>query len=213
MAMDHRRGEHKKWATRIAAILCAVVATSSSFAANKCIDAKGKVTYQDIACEGPIAAQKPVDTSDAFNTKPSRPASVPPVDSRSGSVDKAYANAHGAWRGPAQFQVTVGGVRDGAVQTVTPMVIELKQSGEVVGVIPAPGCTISGLATQFVAEYMASIDISLKGCRDDRFNTRFTGYLTATKASKEAKLNLNGLTMKLPTRQLQQTSLEAVLKR
>jgi hypothetical protein len=63
-------------------------------------------------------------------------------------------------------------------------VIELKENGEVVGVIPAVGCTMSGLATQFLAEYMASVDVSLKGCRDDRFNTRFSGHLTASKASK-----------------------------
>ena len=47
------------------------------------------------------------------------------------------------------------------------MVVDLKENGEVVGMIPAAGCTLSGLAPQFVAECMASVDVSLKGCRDD----------------------------------------------
>ena len=67
------------------------------------------------------------------------------------------------------------------------MVVDLKENGEVVGIIPAAGCTLSGLATQFVAEnIMASVDVSLKGCRDDRFNSRFSGHLTVSRASKEA---------------------------
>lgn len=72
---------------------------------------------------------------------------------------------------------------------------------------------MSGLATQFVAEYMASVDVSLKGCRDERFNTRFSGHLTASKASKEAKLNLNALVVQRPSGKFQQNSVEAVLKR
>ncbi len=142
-------------------------------------DALAKVTYQDTACENSAAAQRPVDTSDAFSTKTVRPAPSARLDSRSNTSDSAHANAHGEWRGPAQFQLTLGGVRDGAAQLVTPTVIELKENGEVVGVIPAAGCTMSGLATQFVAEYMASVDVSLKGCRDERFNIRFSGHLTA----------------------------------
>ena len=201
----------KRWIIGVA--MSVLLHVASSVAANKCVDAKGRVSYQDTACENAAAVQRPVDTSDALSTKTVRPTSGARSDSRSSVGDSAYANAHGEWRGPAQFQLTVGGVRDGAAQLVTPMVIELKENGEIVGVIPAVGCKLSGLATQFVAEYMASVDVSLKGCRDERFNTRFSGHLTASKASKEAKLNLSALVVQRPSGKFQQNSVEAVLKR
>jgi hypothetical protein len=195
------------------AAIAGILEVSAAAAANKCVDAKGRVTYQDTACEKPTAAQSPVDTSEAFSTKPSPAAPSSRSAARPGSADSAYANAHGQWRGPAQFQLTLGGVRDSAAQAVTPMVIELKSDGEVVGVIPGASCALSGLASQFVAENMASVDVTLKGCKDPRFNTRYTGHLMAQAAAKEARLNLHALVMRLPNGKFQQTSIEAVLRR
>jgi hypothetical protein len=79
--------------------------------------------------------------------------------------------------GPAQFQLTLGGVRDSAAQAATPMVIELKSDGEMVGVIPGASCALSGLASQFVAENTARLDVTLDDCKALRFNTRYTGHL------------------------------------
>ena len=63
---------------------------------------------------------------------------------------------------------------------------------------------------------MASVDVSLKGCTDNRFNTRYNGNLMANDSAKEAKLRLTGLAMKpaMPlTIKVQQVSIDAVLKR
>ncbi len=89
-------------------------------------------------------------------------------------------------------------------------------AGEVVGQASAIGCKFSGLATQNVAPYMASLDVSLKGCTDERFNARYTGNLFVNDTAKEAKLRLVGLAMKpaLPLAlKMQQVTVDAVLKR
>lgn len=198
-----------------------ILTSASCFAVNRCTDLKGKVTFQDTACET-AAAERSVDISEAFSTKPGVPlrpssagrpataaAPVPEERQRSGE----YASARGTWRGPAQFQVSVGGVRDATAHAVTPMVIELRATGEVAGVIPAKGCAISGLATEFVAPYVATVDVSLKSCEDRRFNARFSGHLHANAAAREAKLTLHAISMPLFAGKVQQTSLEAVLKR
>ena len=103
--------------------------------------------------------------------------------------------------------------RDGLAQLVTPIVIELKASREVVGVIPEFGCSLSGLATQFVAANMASLDVSLKGCRDARLNVRYSGMLASVAASREGRLTRNSISTQLPSRKIQAASIEAVLKR
>ena len=43
---------------------------------------------------------------------------------------------------------------------MAPMVLEIRPDGEVVGQALASGCRFSGLATQNVAPYMASLDVS-----------------------------------------------------
>ncbi len=200
------------------ASLCAHAA-----AANRCTDAKGKVTYQDAACGKDADGNSKVDTSEGFSTRPpsgtgTRPR--PPVeqgqsDPSAGSFGN-YATYRGAWRGPLQFELSLNGVRDGAAHAMAPMVIELRPDGEVVGQASASGCRFSGLATQNVAPYMASLDVSLKGCTDDRFNTRYSGNLVAIDSAKEAKLRLVGLVMKPAAPlsvKMQQVSIDAVLKR
>jgi hypothetical protein len=113
-----------RWLGLGVAAIASILQVSAAAAANKCVDSKGRVTYQDTACEKPRAVQSPVDTSEAFSTKPSTAAPTGRTSARPGSTDSAYANAHGQWRGPVQFQLTLGGVRDSPAQAVTPMVIE-----------------------------------------------------------------------------------------
>ena len=124
-----------------------------------------------------------------------------------------YATARGAWRGPLQFQVTVDGKRDGAAQAVTPAVIDIAPDGEVKGVITNADCQISGLATQFVTLRSASLDVSLKNCKDTRFNARYSGYLNAHAGAREATLSLNSVSASIPFGKNQHASLQAVLKR
>jgi hypothetical protein len=196
------------------AVACLLTAASTVVvAANRCADARGHVTYQDAACDAATTAS-PVDTTDAFSTRP-KTIGLAPVGKGSAlpTDGDGYGNAHGAWRGPAQFQVSLAGARDGSAQMVTAMVIELKSNGEVIGVIPDAGCKLSGLATQFVAEYMASVDVSMKGCRDERFNARYSGHLTAARAAREATLHLTSMQFLPPLNKARIETVEAVLKR
>ena len=191
----------------------------SAEAANRCTDAKGKVTYQDAACSKDADTGAKVDTSEGFSTRPApgakpRPERVQVTPSPASSGE--YATYRGAWRGPLQFELNVNGARDGDAHAMAPVVIELRPDGEVVGQASTSGCRFSGLATQYLAPYMASLDVSLKGCTDERFNTRYSGNLTAIDSAKEAKLRLVGLAMKPAaplTVKVQQVSIDAVLKR
>jgi hypothetical protein len=202
----------------------APLVAGQAFAVTRCTDAKGKVTYQDTACEQGAAKSSAVDTSDAFSTKPiatpsasRRPprqeihATPPAEPSNPPNLD--YATARGAWRGPLQFQVTVDGKRDGAAQAVTPVVIEIAPDGEVKGVIAKAECRLSGLATEFVTPRSASLDVTLKGCKDGRFNARYGGYLHARAGSREATLTLNSVSGLGLLGKIQHASLQAVLKR
>jgi len=191
-----------------AASLCALAAGQAG-AVNRCVDNRGKVTYQDAEC--PEAAHASVVDTTAGISMVRR--QNPSVGQATARVDPAYTTAKGAWRGPAQFQFSVSGVRDQGAQVVTPLVVELKESGEVTGVMSEAGCKLSGLATQFVAPNAANVDVTLKDCSDHRFNARFGGYLVVSASAKEAKLTLNALGWAVPTSKFQQASLEAVLKR
>ena len=197
---------------RFKGIVCAAIGAfaclvgSAANAANRCVDSRGKVTYQDIACE-PAAASQPVDTSDAFNTKPSRN----PASSSGGGSDPAYSSARGAWRGPAQMHLTLNGARQDT-GNVTAMVIEIKLDGAVGGFVDQEGCKLAGLASQFVAPYIARLDVTLSACKDRRFDGRYQGQLTAIASAKEAKLTLSTF-VTVPGNRPQFMTIEAVLKR
>jgi hypothetical protein len=202
----------------------APLVAGETFAVNRCTDAKGKVTYQDTACEQGASKSSAVDTSDAFSTKPSATPSAShrlprqeiyatPSAEPSNPPNVDYATARGAWRGPLQFQVTVDGKRDGATQAVTPVVIEIAPDGEVKGVIANAECRLSGLAAEFVTPRSASLDVTLKGCKDGRFNARYGGHLHARPGSREATLTLNSLYGIALFGKIQHASLQAVLRR
>jgi len=214
--MDDYSAVGRVLVTFVLASLCGHAA-----AATRCTDAKGGVTYQDAACSKEADGNAKVDTSEVLSTRPApglkaraaaeRTPSSPP----SGSPGD-YTTYRGAWRGPLQFELNLNGVRDGDAHAMAQMVIELRPDGEVVGQASSSGCRFSGLATQFVAPNMASLDVSLKGCTDERFNTRYNGHLMVNDAAKESKLRLTGLVMKpaMPlTVKVQQVSIDAVLKR
>ena len=213
--VDWCRRSRGRWVPIALALLC-----TSAAAANRCTDAKGKVTYQDAACNKDAESNSTVDISEGFSTPPSSGAKPRPLTERkTGSASAGsgeYATYRGAWRGPLQLELSLNGVRDGDAHAMAPMVIELRPDGEVVGLASASGCMFSGLATQYVAPYMASLDVSLKGCSDDRFNTRYSGHLMVNEAAKEAKLRLAGLVVRQAASlgiKMQQVSVDAVLKR
>lgn len=210
---------HNPSRTVVALVFAMALLCSPVVAANRCTDAKGKVTYQDAACSKDADGNSNVDTSEGFSTRPTSGAkprfeSAQLSSSPAGSGD--YSTYRGAWRGPLQFELSLNGLRDGDAHAMAPMVIELRPDGEVIGQASTSGCKFSGLATQHIAPYMASLDVSVKGCTDERFNARYSGHLVASASAKEAKLSLVGLARKPAaplTVKLQQVSIDAVLKR
>lgn len=205
----------------LALAVCAAASTPAAWAVNRCTDAKGRVTYQDAACVGAATGQ--VNTSEAFSTKPKGSASSstqPAAGTRSAIADppanSQYSTYHGAWRGPAQFDITVNGRRDESPHSMSPLVIEIHADGEVAGLATAAGCKISGLATQLVAPSRGELSVTFQGCHDPRLNARYSGNLNAKASAKEATLTLVSLTS-VPAApasvKMRQVMLDAVLKR
>ena len=200
----------------IALIGAAVLPCSA--AVHKCTDSTGKVTYTDEPCrEAP--RQAAVDTTDAV--RPGNGAAKGTAGAASGTITSSlpegseadYRNAKGAWRGPAQFHVVVNGARAADAQAIAPMVIELQADGRVQGAINDAGCKLSGLTTQFISAMVASVDVTLSGCKDARFNARFNGFLNTSPESRAAKLQLNAMALNTAPGKSTQSSIDAVLKR
>ena len=196
----------------ITAALCLTTGLCNA-AVNKCTDARGKVTYQDEPCVAAPQAAK-VDTTDAVNARPVGPAMRAPVGTPLPSgVDAGYRSAKGAWRGPAQFNFVAGGVRSTDAHAIGRMVIELQDDGRVLGVVDGAGCKLSGLHTQFVTPSNASVDVTISGCADARFNARYAGHLVTNAAARQSKLSLSALATTLLPGRVTQSSIDAVLKR
>jgi hypothetical protein len=106
----------------------------------------------------------------------------------------------------------MNGVRAADAHAIAPMVIELQADGRVRGTSPDAGCRFSGLHTPFVTPANASIDVTVSGCTDARFNTRYSGHLLVNGAAKQAKLNLSAVAMMLG-RGATQATVDAVLRR
>lgn len=177
----------------------------------KCTSSSGRVTLQDVPCEGPAGAVHDERRERELRATIER-AGSPASGSSSTRATSDYSTARGAWRGPAQFHLVVGGQRDLAAHRIAPLVIELGADGKVQGVVTEAGCTLAGLATQLVTPAMANVDVTLKGCTDSRFNVRLSGNLNSSAGAKEAKLYLAAVGY-TPGMKVQQLTLEAVLRR
>lgn len=130
-----------------------------------------------------------------------------------GVAQSDYSSPRGTWRGPAQFNFNEGGQRDPEAHTIAQMVIEVGADGQVRGVIPDAGCDIWGLGEAFHVPTVVRLDVTLKGCRDQRFNRRYSGTLGAKASTKEAALTLNSMSAGGLTKKPTHASLGAVLRR
>jgi hypothetical protein len=206
--------------TKISVALACAAILPCAAGVHKCADASGKVTYQDGPCRE-VQAMAKVDAGDAGNGRPVAAASkaaVPSAQGASAAVlpeasEGDYRNAKGPWRGPAQLRVAGNGVRPADANAMAQMTIELQSDGRVQGAITEAGCKLSGLTTPSGSVASASVDVVLAGCKDARFNGRFNGSLTASSASKEARLQLNAQDVSAAAGRAAQSSIDAVLKR
>ena len=197
------------------AAMLGLTALPCTAAVNKCTDPRGKVTYQDEPCATTPQSSK-VDTSNPVDTRPGKSATSPQrtiTQSLPSGDESEYRSAKGTWRGLSQFQYSVSGARSADAHAILRLVIELQPDGRVRGVIDEAGCKLSGLHTQFVSAASASIDVTVSGCNDGRFNTRFSGHLVGNAAGRESKLQLNAIAMALLPGRVSQASIDAVLER
>jgi len=103
----------------------------------------------------------------------------------------SYANYHGAWQGPVLFnlwQERVGSQDAPAVHAGT---LEIASDGGVSGQVPGAGCRLAGSAADFVSAANASLDITFDGCRDTRFNGRYSGKLISNPVLNYASLRMS----------------------
>jgi Domain of unknown function (DUF4124) len=194
------------------ALIATLLPLAAHGATYRCTDHKGRTTLQDFPCQTSSSGDQGAGSPGSGR---SSAAAQPPPNTVTGSPSSNagdYLSTRGAWRGPAQFHVVAGGQRDLQAHRIAPLVIELAPDGKVTGVVSEAGCKISGLTTQFVTPRVASIDVTMTGCTDTRFNTRMSGTLTANNSARETKLHLTnfGYTR---SRQMQRLTLDAVLRR
>ena len=104
-----------------------------------------------------------------------------------------YTRYRGAWQGPfllyvAQQDTGVQGapaVYDGSLQ--------IAPDGSVQGRLPDAACTLSGSSSDFVSPANATLELDVRGCRDDRFNGHFAGKLIGNPILKYASLRLSSM--------------------
>ncbi len=202
------------------AVLCLAVLPCTA-AVKKCTDAKGRVTYQDGQC--PVEGQAASAASPA--AKPmvatERVASAPPVAAAASSAVRAepvalaaiaYAGGKDAWRGPVYFQVVPPAGAASEPRSTAGIVIEFGSDGRVVGTAEAAGCKLSGAHKAAAAPVVASVDLTLAGCRDPRFNARYDGALGPVERSKDLKMTLQSAPAPA-AKPTPATLIEAVLRR
>jgi hypothetical protein len=104
-----------------------------------------------------------------------------------------HTRYHGEWQGPFLFYV----VREDTGAQGPPMVyagtMQIDPGGKVRGQVPAAACTLAGSSVDFVSPANASLDLTMSGCKDPRFNGHFSGKLINNPALKYASLRLSSM--------------------
>jgi hypothetical protein len=170
----------------------------------KCTDAAGRVVYQDAHCTQTPAATAPAPQVTARAADKPRPQSEP--------VDLP---AQGAWRGAAQFRYVSGAPLDASADADIELAV--LPDGRLMGGAVGVGCRLEGVHTpQQRVKHVVAVDITISGCRDERFNARYAGLLDATPA--KPRLRLHAITAASPVtaegyRELSMATIDANLKR
>ena len=104
-----------------------------------------------------------------------------------------YTRYLGDWNGPFLFYVA--SAYDGAegAAAVFPGRIRIDDDGAVRGKVAGAACSMTGFSVDFVSPANASLDLTLSGCTDARFNGRFTGTLINNPILKYGSLRLSSM--------------------
>jgi hypothetical protein len=204
------------WRLAGVAIVAAAVAAPCQAEVRKCTDGKGNVTYQDARCPNQPEAPKPAAATPAAVA--AAPASVPaPRDLAAVEFTTRPDAAHGAWRGPALFHLKQSGNPPEA-RTNASIELDLLPDGRVRGVAAGAGCRFDGMHTPYEADRIVSVDITVSGCNDTRFNARYAGQLNAKVGARQSRLGMHAIVAASPIslegfRDLSMVTIDAVLRR
>ncbi|MEJ7687303.1 MAG: hypothetical protein WKG52_10105 [Variovorax sp.] len=99
----------------------------------------------------------------------------------------------GAWQGPFLFYVVHSDSGARGKPAVHAGAIQIDADGAVHGQVPGAACRMTGSSTDYVSAANASIDLTVSGCADARFNGHFSGKLINNPVLKYASLRLSSM--------------------
>ncbi|RZL88740.1 MAG: hypothetical protein EOP82_21860 [Variovorax sp.] len=106
---------------------------------------------------------------------------------------QGYTHYHGAWKGSFLFYV----VQQDTGAQGPPMVydgeLQIDADGVVRGTVREAACTLIGSGTDYVSPANASLELTMSGCNDARFNGHFSGKLINNPILKYASLRLSSM--------------------
>jgi hypothetical protein len=186
----------------------------------RCVDARGKVVYQDEPCAEASVASRAVDVTDPVQAggrraAPARPASAAAEGAQPEAADDAGVGAsalRGEWRGLAAFGVTSNGRRLADARGNATLVLQLRPDGSLGGFVDGSGCRLAGSFRRLGSPAAASLKLQLTQCRDTRFNRSYDGYLLVKAGEREAGLALHAL-LEPRQRPVTQANIDARLRR
>jgi len=134
------------------------------------------------------------------------------VQMADGKTATGQSTVVGNWRGQTQFQANRDGVRVPDAQSVAPLLLTFGVDGKVTGSSPDNGCQLLGIWAPGLTPQLFALDVSLKRCRDARFNQRYRGTLTARIPERQAQLSLIANTPPLPGQPFWRFDVSATLR-
>jgi len=104
-----------------------------------------------------------------------------------------YTRYQGAWNGQFLFFVAQPDTGAAGAPEVFPGSLQIEPDGSVRGEVPDAACTMEGSSTDYVSPANAQLDLSVRGCRDTRFNGHFSGKLLNNPVLKYGSLRLSAM--------------------
>ncbi|MBO9514240.1 MAG: hypothetical protein J7549_08990 [Variovorax sp.] len=102
-----------------------------------------------------------------------------------------YTRYQGAWSGPFLFTFAQQDTGAMGAPAVYPGTLQIEVDGAVRGSVPDAACLMAGSSVDYVSPVNASIDLDVSGCRDERFNGRYSGKLINNPILKYASIRLS----------------------
>ncbi|MBT2324475.1 hypothetical protein J7E62_19195 [Variovorax paradoxus] len=104
-----------------------------------------------------------------------------------------YTSYLGAWQGPFLFYVVQQDTGAQGPPVVHAGTLQIDPDGTVRGQVPGAGCTMAGSGVDFVSPTNASLELTMSGCEDTRFNGHFSGKLINNPVLRYASLRLSSM--------------------